>query len=221
MRRTGNFFGNSFRILKNRVERPGGGGHELGNGSWCRRPGDPGIIVAVWEKLRRLGGGLMMATVAEVSTPLDPAEGRIVVSGVDWYHYEKMLEIVGDRRIYLTYDDGTMEVTHAIPTGTSRRLDRWASSSPSSPTRWRSGLLNPGHDHMGRGPTWRRGSNRINVTTSSMRPSSGSGSSWTWTSTRRPIWPSRSISHRARWTGWASMLERRRAGSGGGTMAGV
>ena len=51
-----------------------------------------------------------MATVAEVSTPLDPAEGRIVVSGVNWYHYEKMLEIVGDRRIYLTYDDGTMEV---------------------------------------------------------------------------------------------------------------
>jgi hypothetical protein len=44
-----------------------------------------------------------MATTAEASTTLDPAaEGRIIVHGVDWGDYEKMLQIVGDRRIHVT-----------------------------------------------------------------------------------------------------------------------
>ncbi len=51
-----------------------------------------------------------MATTAEPTTTLDPAEGRIIVHGVDWGDYEKMLQIVGDRRIHVTYDEGTMEV---------------------------------------------------------------------------------------------------------------
>jgi Uma2 family endonuclease len=51
-----------------------------------------------------------MATAAQASATLDPTEGRIVVPGVDWGHYEKMLQIVGDRRIHVTYDEGTMEV---------------------------------------------------------------------------------------------------------------
>jgi Uma2 family endonuclease len=51
-----------------------------------------------------------MATAAEASMTFDPAEGRIVVPGVDWGDYEKMLQIVGDRRILVTYDEGTMEV---------------------------------------------------------------------------------------------------------------
>jgi Uma2 family endonuclease len=51
-----------------------------------------------------------MATAAITSTTLDPPEGRIVMPGVDWSDYEKMLEIVGDRHIHVTYDLGTMEV---------------------------------------------------------------------------------------------------------------
>jgi Uma2 family endonuclease len=51
-----------------------------------------------------------MATAAEVSTPLDPPEGRIIVRDVDWGDYEKMLQVVGDRHIHVTYDEGTMEV---------------------------------------------------------------------------------------------------------------
>jgi Uma2 family endonuclease len=51
-----------------------------------------------------------MATTAEPSTTLDPVEGRIIIHGVDWGDYQKMLQIVGDRRIHVTYDEGTMEV---------------------------------------------------------------------------------------------------------------
>ena len=53
-----------------------------------------------------------MASTAEASTVLEPpgGEGRIVVPGVDWGDYEKMLQIVGDRHIHVTYDQGTMEV---------------------------------------------------------------------------------------------------------------
>jgi len=52
-----------------------------------------------------------MATTTEAGTTLDPDEGRIIVHhGVDWDDYEKMLQIVGDRRIHVTYDEGTMEV---------------------------------------------------------------------------------------------------------------
>jgi Uma2 family endonuclease len=50
-----------------------------------------------------------MAT-AEASPPLNVPEGRIVVPGVNWGHYEQMLQIVGDRHIHVTYDAGTMEV---------------------------------------------------------------------------------------------------------------
>src|SRR5437870_1955139 len=51
-----------------------------------------------------------MATTTEASTVLKPSEGRIVIHGVDWGDYEKMLQIVGERRIRVTYDAGTMEV---------------------------------------------------------------------------------------------------------------
>jgi Uma2 family endonuclease len=51
-----------------------------------------------------------MATTAEASATLDSPEGRIVFRGVEWGDYEKMLQIVGDRHIYVTYDEGTMEV---------------------------------------------------------------------------------------------------------------
>lgn len=51
-----------------------------------------------------------MSTTTEASPTLDPTEGRIVFPGVDWGGYEKMLEVVGDRRVHVTYDEGTMEV---------------------------------------------------------------------------------------------------------------
>jgi Uma2 family endonuclease len=52
-----------------------------------------------------------MATTTEASAVLEPSEGRIVLHGVDWDDYDKMLEIVGERRIRVTYDEGTMEVS--------------------------------------------------------------------------------------------------------------
>jgi Uma2 family endonuclease len=51
-----------------------------------------------------------MATTTEASPTLDPPEGRIVFPGVDWGQYEKMLQVVGDRRLHVSYDQGTMEV---------------------------------------------------------------------------------------------------------------
>jgi Uma2 family endonuclease len=51
-----------------------------------------------------------MVTRAHVSPTLDPPEGRILLHDVDWGGYEKMLQIIGDRHIHVTYDDGTMEV---------------------------------------------------------------------------------------------------------------
>jgi Uma2 family endonuclease len=40
-----------------------------------------------------------------------PPEARLVFAGVRWHEYEAMLRIVGERRIRVTYDAGTMEVT--------------------------------------------------------------------------------------------------------------
>jgi Uma2 family endonuclease len=51
-----------------------------------------------------------MATATEAGTILDPSEGRIVIHGLDWGDYVKMLQIIGDRHIHVTYDEGTMEV---------------------------------------------------------------------------------------------------------------
>jgi Uma2 family endonuclease len=52
-----------------------------------------------------------MATTTEASTIFDPSQGRILLNGVDWGDYQKMLQIVGDRHIRVTYDEGTMEVS--------------------------------------------------------------------------------------------------------------
>lgn len=52
-----------------------------------------------------------MATTTEASAVLEPSEGRVVFHGVDWGDYGKMLEIVGERHIRVTYDEGTMEVS--------------------------------------------------------------------------------------------------------------
>jgi Uma2 family endonuclease len=41
---------------------------------------------------------------------MEPSEERVVFRGVGWDDYEAMLRIVGERRIQVTYDGGTMEV---------------------------------------------------------------------------------------------------------------
>ncbi len=47
---------------------------------------------------------------APAPTPAGPPEARLVLHQVGWDDYEAMLRIVGDRRIRVTYDAGTMEV---------------------------------------------------------------------------------------------------------------
>ncbi len=56
-----------------------------------------------------------MSTAVESRPAIDPSEGRIVVSYTNWGDYEKMLQIVGDRRIHVTYNKGTMEVRMPSP----------------------------------------------------------------------------------------------------------
>ncbi len=51
-----------------------------------------------------------MATVTEPRTDLGGPEPGLVLHDVGWDDYEAMLQIVGDRRIRVTYDAGTMEV---------------------------------------------------------------------------------------------------------------
>jgi Uma2 family endonuclease len=50
-----------------------------------------------------------MATIPQA--PPTPSEARLVFADVPWDDYEAMLRIVGERRIRVTYDDGTMEVS--------------------------------------------------------------------------------------------------------------
>jgi hypothetical protein len=70
---------------------------------WC---------ILLHERSLGLEGGPKMASTTEAGMTLDfpEGEGRILVHGVDWDDYKKMLQIVGDRHIHVTYDEGTMEV---------------------------------------------------------------------------------------------------------------
>jgi Uma2 family endonuclease len=52
-----------------------------------------------------------MATATEAGPVFEPAGRPILLRGLDWDDYEKMLQIVGDRHIRVTYDMGTMEVS--------------------------------------------------------------------------------------------------------------
>lgn len=51
-----------------------------------------------------------MATAISTRTPLPNTDGRLLLRDVAWADYEDMLRIVGERRIRVTYDAGTMEV---------------------------------------------------------------------------------------------------------------
>src|SRR3954454_19090485 len=51
-----------------------------------------------------------MATIVEPRPRTSEPEPRIVLRGVGWEGYERMLELVGDRPIRLTYDRGDLEL---------------------------------------------------------------------------------------------------------------
>jgi len=51
-----------------------------------------------------------MAPAIITRPPLPTAAGRLLLRDVAWTDYEAMLRIVGERRIRVTYDAGTMEV---------------------------------------------------------------------------------------------------------------
>jgi Uma2 family endonuclease len=51
-----------------------------------------------------------MSTTTLARPVFEPSEGRLLLHDVVWDDYEAMLRIVGDRRIRVTYDGGTMEV---------------------------------------------------------------------------------------------------------------
>src|SRR3954467_7665926 len=44
-----------------------------------------------------------------MKVPSVPVENRILLYAVDWDEYTKFLEAVGNRRVRLTYDQGTLE----------------------------------------------------------------------------------------------------------------
>lgn len=52
-----------------------------------------------------------MAATTAISSTQAPPEGRLVFADVPWKDYEAMLQIVGERRVRVTYDQGTMEVS--------------------------------------------------------------------------------------------------------------
>jgi Uma2 family endonuclease len=52
-----------------------------------------------------------MATTSQLPRPHQPPEGHLFLQDVDWDDYEAMLQIVGERRIRVTFDEGVLEVT--------------------------------------------------------------------------------------------------------------
>ncbi len=52
-----------------------------------------------------------MATTTQAPTDRQPTEGRLLLRDAGWNDYEAMLQIVGERRIRVTFDRGTLEVT--------------------------------------------------------------------------------------------------------------
>jgi Uma2 family endonuclease len=45
-----------------------------------------------------------------MSTLLDPTEQHFVLNDVDWQAYEALLRVVGDQRVFVTYDRGRVEL---------------------------------------------------------------------------------------------------------------
>jgi Uma2 family endonuclease len=51
-----------------------------------------------------------MATATEPRTASQPDEQRFLLRGVGWEGYEKVLDVVGDRHVRVTYDRGDLEL---------------------------------------------------------------------------------------------------------------
>ena len=64
-----------------------------------------------------------MATTTQAPPPSVPPEGGVVFHDVGWGDYESMLQIVGERRIRVTYDRGTMEVR--MPSQRHEQAAQW------------------------------------------------------------------------------------------------
>jgi Uma2 family endonuclease len=62
------------------------------------------------EESRGPGGLLTMVTTTQALPAVESAAAGLVLHHVAWDDYEAMLRIVGERRIRVTYDGGTMEV---------------------------------------------------------------------------------------------------------------
>jgi Uma2 family endonuclease len=50
-----------------------------------------------------------------LSADLIPLTKHVVLGGVTWEQYERVLERIGDRSIRVTYDDGRMEIMSPLP----------------------------------------------------------------------------------------------------------
>jgi Uma2 family endonuclease len=61
-----------------------------------------------------------MATVTEPLAPAVHTEASVVFEGATWAEYEAMLRIIGDRYIFVNYDQGVMEVM--VPSHTHERI---------------------------------------------------------------------------------------------------
>lgn len=66
-----------------------------------------------------------MATVdAQAEILSNVTEGSVVLEGVSWETYERLLEGIGERRVFVTYDNGTMEIQTMSPSYRHENHDR-------------------------------------------------------------------------------------------------
>ena len=56
---------------------------------------------------------MTMATVPSPPVPAASDGQRFVLDGLDWSDYETLLDVIGDRRVFVTYDRGRVEL--ALP----------------------------------------------------------------------------------------------------------
>ncbi len=63
---------------------------------------------------------LPLAATPAVPVPLGPSGERLFLDGVSWSDYEKLLEVVGNRRVFVTYDRGKVELVSPLWTHDNR-----------------------------------------------------------------------------------------------------
>ena len=67
-----------------------------------------------------------MTLAVEKVSSLDDQQ-HIVIDDISWEFYEHLLEEIGDRHIWVTYDEGTIEIMSPLPK--HERWGEWISSS--------------------------------------------------------------------------------------------